>query len=125
MEEIMPYCSVFGCSNNKETHRFPNRDNSHVRFNKWTNFCKRKHFKPTNNSVIRSLHFTVLGFDDSDILKQKLLGDNYKLRAPCLKSGTIPTIFVLINNKNSYRNITKKSRSEKIKNQEKRIWLIV
>ena len=46
----MPYCSVFGCSNNKGTHRFPNRDNSPVRFNKWTNIsfendrCKVIHF---------------------------------------------------------------------------------
>lgn len=117
----MPYCSVFGCSNNKGTHRFPNRDNSPVRFNQWTNFCKRKHFKPTNNSVICSHHFKSQDFDDSDILKQKLLGDKYKSRAPRLKSGTVPTIFVINNDKSSDGNTTtKKSRSERIKNQEKK-----
>jgi len=117
----MPYCSVFGCSNNKGTHRFPNRDNLPVRFNQWTNFCKRKHFKPTNNSVICSHHFKSQDFDDSDILKQKLLGDKYKSRAPRLKSGTVPTIFVINNDKSSDGNTTtKKSRSERIKNQEKK-----
>lgn len=55
-----------------------------------------------------------------DILKQKLLGDKYKLRVPSLKSGMIPTIFLLNNDKNSNGNTIKKSRSERIKNQEKK-----
>jgi len=70
----MACCSVFGCSNNQGTHRFPNHDNSPVRFNKWTNFCEPKFFKPTNNSVICSHHFKSQDFDDSDILKQKIIG---------------------------------------------------
>jgi len=72
--------------------------------------------------VICSHHFKSQDFDDSDVLKQKLLGDKYKSRAPRLKSGTsVPTIFIINNDKNSDGNTTtKKSLSERIKIQEKR-----
>lgn len=93
--------------------RFPNRDNSPVCIKQWTNFCKRKHFKPTNNFVICFHHFTSLDFYDLGILKQKWLGDKFKLIASRLKSGTVPTIFVLNNDKNSYGYTTIISRSEK------------
>jgi len=54
------------------------------------------------------------------------LGDIYKSRSPRLKPGTVPTIFVINNDKNSDGNATtKKPRSEGIKNQEKKIWLRV
>lgn len=51
--------------------------------------------------MICSHHITCLDFDDTDILKQKLLGDIYKLRTPQLKLGMILIIFVLNNDKNS------------------------
>jgi len=71
--------------------------------------------------VICSHHFKSQDFDDSDILKQKLLGDKYKSKAPRLKSTMVPTIFIINNDKSSYGNTTtKKSSFERIKNQEKK-----
>lgn len=71
-------------------------------------------------------HFTSVELYDSDILKQQLLGEKYKLRAPRLKLGTAPIIFVLNIDENSDGNTTtKKSRSERIKKTRQKIYLSV
>lgn len=63
----MPYCSVFVCSNNKETHRFPNRDNMYlcVLIINGLIFVSLNILNQPNiigNSVICSHHFTSLEF---------------------------------------------------------------
>lgn len=70
----MPMCSVYGCSESDKSsqqfhfYRFPNRKKSPNRYKKWVDFCKRKNFKPSENSRLCSKHFKPEDFNQSDIL---------------------------------------------------------
>lgn len=100
----MPCCSVYGCrsrqddKNNRENgiffHRFPNRNNSPKRFAKWLEYCKRKAFNPTSNSRVCSKHFKKSDFDESQLLKLKLM-PNEKLIGPRLNKHAIPSAKLL------------------------------
>lgn len=63
--------------NNRENgiffHRFPNRDRSPKRFNKWVVYCRRKAFNPNINSRVCSKHFKESDFDKSQLLKLQLM----------------------------------------------------
>jgi len=84
----MPMCSVFGCSE-RNGHRFPNRAKSPKRFAVWSDFCKRKSFQPGPNARICNKHFLETDFDESSILKKKLVPN---CREPCLKKGVVPSV---------------------------------
>ena len=85
----MPICSVFGCSEPKFGHRFPNRENSPKRFSVWLDFCKRKSFIPGQNARICSKHFLDADFDESSVLKKKMLPSS---RESHLKKGVVPSV---------------------------------
>ncbi|KAL4152882.1 hypothetical protein QTP88_000715 [Uroleucon formosanum] len=93
-------CSVFGCNCNSSKnngpgkiyfYRFPRRDTSPDRFLKWTTFCKRKQFVPGKSSMICSKHFSNEDFNESDLLREKLM-PNTKVVVR-LKPRVFPTIF--------------------------------
>lgn len=92
----MPICSAYGCSESDESskrlhfYRFPNREKSPSRHKKWVDFCKRKNFKPSKNSRLCSKHFKHEDFNQSDVLREKLMPDT-KVRIN-LNSGVIPTL---------------------------------
>jgi len=92
----MPICSAYGCSESDESskrlhfYRFPNREKSPNRHKKWIDFCKRKNFKPSKTSRLCSKHFKLEDFNQSDVLREKLMPDT-KVRIN-LNSGVIPTL---------------------------------
>jgi len=79
------------------------------RHKKWIDFCKRKNFKPSKNSRLCSKHFKLEDFNQSDVLREKLMPDT-KVRIN-LNSGVIPTIrFETINLLPSKRDLRVKRR---------------
>lgn len=108
-------CSAYGCSESDDSskrlhfYRFPNREKSPNRHKKWIDFCKRKNFKPSKNSRLCSKHFKLEDFNQSDVLREKLMPDT-KVRIN-LNSGVIPTIrSKTINLLNSNRDLRVKRR---------------
>lgn len=87
----MPICSE---SNRSKTslhfYRFPSREKSSSRYKVWVEFCKRKYFSPTRNSRLCSKHFKFEDFNQSDIMKNKLM-PNLKVRIN-LNPNVVPTI---------------------------------
>lgn len=77
-------CSVFGCNFNSSKnngqgkihfYRFPRRDTSPDRFLKWATFCKRKQCVLRKLSMIYSKHFSNEDFNESYLLREKLMPD--------------------------------------------------
>ena len=97
----MPFCSVFGCSNSSKTkkpgeprvsfHTFPNRDKSPKRFKLWLDYCHRKKFTPSKHSTICSRHFKESDFDNSQLLKIRLM-PNFRVGGPKLNPGSVPSV---------------------------------
>jgi hypothetical protein len=81
----MPMCSVFGC-NEQNGHRFPNRQKSPKRFAIWTDFCKRKSFRPGQNARICNKHFLESDLDESSVIKKKLMPNSQE---PFLKNNAM------------------------------------
>ncbi|KAF0709150.1 Uncharacterized protein FWK35_00034559, partial [Aphis craccivora] len=77
----MTLCSVFNCNEKSEKqsssgvhfHVFPCRSKSPTRFRIWVNYCKRKNFNPGNGARICSKHFKSTDYNQSDLLRQKLM----------------------------------------------------
>lgn len=92
----MPICSAYGCSESDRSktslhfYRFPSREKSPSRYKVWVDFCKRKYFTPTRNSRLCSKHFKFQDFNQSDIMKNKLMPD-LKVRIN-LNPNVVPTI---------------------------------
>jgi len=92
----MPICSAYGCSESDRSkrslhfYRFPSREKSPGRYKVWVEFCKRKYFTPTTNSRLCSKHFKFKDFNQSDIMKSKLMPD-LKVRIN-LNPNVVPTI---------------------------------
>lgn len=93
-------CCACGCGENSDKnksggtgrvhfHRFPNREKSPERFERWVQFCGRS-FKPSRHSRICSLHFTQNDLETSSRLKEKLLPGLSFL--PRLNSTAVPTV---------------------------------
>lgn len=97
----MPMCSVFGC-NERNGHRFPNREKSPKRFAIWTDFCKRKSFRPGQNARICNKHFLESDLDESSVIKKKTMPNSQE---PFLKNNAVPSINVdkLVRNKKKPR----------------------
>jgi len=93
----MPISSAYGCSESDDSskrlhifYRFLNNEKSLNRHKKWIDFCKRKNFKPSKNSRLCSKHLKLEEFNQSDVLRGKLMPDT-KVKIN-LNSGVIPTI---------------------------------
>jgi len=93
-------CSVFGCNCNSSKNsgpekirffKFPRRETSPDRFLKWTPFCKRKQFVPGKSLMVCSKHFSNEDFNESDLLREKLMPDTKVVVR--LKSRIFSTIF--------------------------------
>ena len=94
------YCPVYGCNSDfkKNSDRlgffaFPSEKNQteKIRRKRWINFCKRKNFKPTNNTRLCSRHFS----DDSFVPSHSpallaSIGFKSKIKY-ILKDDAIPT----------------------------------
>ena len=92
----MPQCSVFGCHNvsgaNKTVgyYAFPKREKSPLRFKKWVEKCRRKNFVPTSNARVCGAHFREEDFDESDVLKRRLM-EHEHFTSPRLKPNAVPS----------------------------------
>lgn len=114
-------CSVFGCNCNSSKNngpgkihffRFPRRETSPDRFLKWTNFCKRKQFVPGKSSMICSKHFSNEDFNESDLLREKLMPDIKVVVR--LKPRVFPTIFSTQKNISIASTTSNSNREERI-----------
>lgn len=96
----MPACNAYGCSNNSGVHRnvdyyaFPDKSKNRRLYNKWVSCMKRKNFVPTKNSRVCGKHFKEDDFNESDILKIRILKDE-KFRCPRLKDNAVPSKFLV------------------------------
>ncbi|KAJ4437534.1 hypothetical protein ANN_17679 [Periplaneta americana] len=70
------------------------RNSSPVRFKKWTDYSKRKYFNPGSNAGLCSLHVIEKDFDQSQLLKIRLLKDE-KPKGPKLKPGSVPSVKII------------------------------
>ncbi|CAH0393528.1 unnamed protein product [Bemisia tabaci] len=106
-------CCACGCGENSDKnksggsgrvhfHRFPNREKSPKRFERWVQFCGRS-FKPSRHSRICSLHFTQNDLETSSRLKEKLLPGVSFL--PRLNSTAVPTVRKARNEEVGYEEI--------------------
>lgn len=76
----MPQCSFYGCKiTEKSVPRL-----------QWKARSFRDNFQPTSSSRVCSKHFLPSDFNQSDILKYRLLGDSVK-KIIRLNPGTVPT----------------------------------
>lgn len=93
----MPACSVYGCSNNSGVHTsvgyysFPDKGKNRSQYNKWIACMKRKNFVPTKNARVCGIHFKESDFNESDILKIRIM-ENEKFKSPRLKDNVVPSI---------------------------------
>lgn len=92
----MTNCCVVNCSNNPQRnknlsfHHFPNKKKHSAIHRAWLVKLKREKFVPTKHSVVCSDHFTENDYDQSSILKKKLMPScKHKLK---LKEDAIPSL---------------------------------
>ncbi|KAL4126059.1 hypothetical protein QTP88_010290 [Uroleucon formosanum] len=120
-------CSVFGCNCNSSKnngpgkinfYRFPGRDTSPDRFLKWTTFCKRKQFVPGKSSKICSKHFSNEDFNESDLLREKLMPDTKVVVR--LKPRVVPTIFSTQNDISLASTSSDSNRQERMSRKRKK-----
>ena len=102
------YCSVYGCSSSSKKNTdgqlhfflFPNAKNGpedKSRAKAWTEFCKRKGFRPSKNACICSLHFdsnSYLPLQSPDFLRSINFTGKRKVK---LKDDALPTLNTPLN----------------------------
>ncbi|XP_067013647.2 gelsolin-related protein of 125 kDa isoform X2 [Anabrus simplex] len=92
-------CCVYKCNSIRvkgtfmqSFHRFPDREKSPTRFKLWERKINRQGFKPTKYSVVCSKHFDMDDFEETSLLKRKLI-PTQKFQA-LLKKSAYPKFYL-------------------------------